>query len=73
MLAALRHLKTALNEGLARWAAQFEAASSLHILTSTAPRAVATANALARAAGSPAPAHRSNLAPLSRGETARRP
>jgi phosphohistidine phosphatase SixA len=38
----------------------------MQILTSTAPRAIEMANALAEAAGAAAPSHRSNLAPLSR-------
>lgn len=46
-----------------RWAANYSRKQELLILTSTEPRALATAEALADASGGPRPAHRPMLAP----------
>lgn len=54
------------HDGLVRWAKSYARAKELVILTSNEPRAVAAAGALADAAGSAPPAHRSTLAPLVR-------
>jgi len=55
-----------LKAALAQWASGYESAKRLQILTSSAPRAVAVSEALARAAGAAPPQRRSHLTPLSR-------
>lgn len=56
-------------EMLCKWAAAYERKSELVILSSTEPRALAAANAVADATGGKRPEHRSTLAPLPLGGT----
>ena len=58
------HVSKSLKAGLARWAASYQSAHDILILTSTQPGAVETANALADAAGSDRPAMRGALSPV---------
>jgi len=51
-------------DALAKWGARYEGRKELQILTSTDPRAIKTAAALADATGGPRPESRPNLAPL---------
>jgi len=51
-------------EALCKWAAAYARKAEIKIVASTEPRAIATAEALANAAGCSRPAHRPMLAPL---------
>ena len=55
-----------INPGLIKWASGYKRGSELLILTSTQPSALIHAAAVAQAAGSASPVHRTALAPIDR-------
>ena len=59
-------LPPVINPGLIKWASGYKRGSELLILTSTQPSALIHAAAVAQAAGSASPVHRTALAPIDR-------